>query len=566
MVYDIIRRSTTWMGAFVLLSTLGLLFLAPSPVYSQAQSVPGYVKNVNHWASLRAAPMARSGRLHKVPKGAAIEVLAQGIPSRDSGRLKGRFPRWSKVRYRGKVGYIASNFVGLQAKPVAPVKPKPVKPTGNVIRLRYDKTKSYQDMAKSLFADKQLLLTFDDGPRIGVTGEILDLLKKYNAQGVFFVNGYAIRMARKKGGTKLIERMYREGHIVANHTDRHRNLSKITLAERRKEIEDCDVEIHKEFQSFGETWIPSLFRFPSGAYNHKSGADLRKEVHSRYKLMVCGPTKIHGSDWYKSANANTILQKLKLTTNYHKKGIVVLHEKDPSVEALRDFLAWAVQNGYTFVRLDVPGVQVTPSPGGVAGGAPKGIPTVNVDRHLKRTRYHNLYYKWGKHYGVDWRLLKAFSIVESSEKAHVVNRFGYTGLFQIGKSALKSFNRSQKMNWTMADMKNAAKNTRVGAWLTASNTRNLSRPSAFGPTFLTKPLNHAVALYCAHNYGVGLTKRTVQAHRSAGKPMTFNPVFDAIESAGRARYGIVPGSRKMEVAKKVGALYLGLRGKLGTRP
>ena len=40
--------------------------------------------------------------------------------------------------------------------------------------------------------EKSVYLTFDDGPSLYYTPEILDLLEKYNAKATFFVNGYQL--------------------------------------------------------------------------------------------------------------------------------------------------------------------------------------------------------------------------------------------------------------------------------------------------------------------------------------------------------------------------------------
>ena len=39
---------------------------------------------------------------------------------------------------------------------------------------------------------KRIALTFDDGPHYKYTGEILDILKEYNAKATFFVVGDAV--------------------------------------------------------------------------------------------------------------------------------------------------------------------------------------------------------------------------------------------------------------------------------------------------------------------------------------------------------------------------------------
>ena len=70
--------------------------------------------------------------------------------------------------------------------------------------------------------EKKLYLTFDAGYENGNTAAILDALKKHNAPAAFFVVGNYIETA-----PELVKRMTEEGHIVANHTFHHPDMSKI---------------------------------------------------------------------------------------------------------------------------------------------------------------------------------------------------------------------------------------------------------------------------------------------------------------------------------------------------
>lgn len=64
---------------------------------------------------------------------------------------------------------------------------------------------------------KSLSLTIDDGPDPSVTPRILDLLKEHNVKATFFLVGQNAEQNRD-----IVERMIREGHVIANHTYTHR--------------------------------------------------------------------------------------------------------------------------------------------------------------------------------------------------------------------------------------------------------------------------------------------------------------------------------------------------------
>lgn len=74
-------------------------------------------------------------------------------------------------------------------------------------------------------------LTFDDGPHLVYTPQILDLLAEYNARATFFVIGL-----RAQAYPELIERIVREGHTLANHTWNHDVLVGLTREEFNRTV------------------------------------------------------------------------------------------------------------------------------------------------------------------------------------------------------------------------------------------------------------------------------------------------------------------------------------------
>jgi len=65
---------------------------------------------------------------------------------------------------------------------------------------------------------KAIALTFDDGPHITHTPQVLDILKAHDVRATFFLKGKNIA-----GHEAIISRMAAEGHILGNHSFSHRN-------------------------------------------------------------------------------------------------------------------------------------------------------------------------------------------------------------------------------------------------------------------------------------------------------------------------------------------------------
>jgi len=98
-------------------------------------------------------------------------------------------------------------------------------------------------------------LTFDDGPTMLRTPELLDILKASNVQATFFVVG---RQAEQY--PELLQRAVADGHLIANHTYSHPLLfCFLTPAQLRREIEKGQEAIEKVC---GQR--PRYFRSPVG--------------------------------------------------------------------------------------------------------------------------------------------------------------------------------------------------------------------------------------------------------------------------------------------------------------
>ena len=76
------------------------------------------------------------------------------------------------------------------------------------------------------YQPKRVALSFDDGPDPEWTPRILDILKKYNVRGTFFMIG---EMAEANVG--VMQRVYREGHEIGNHTFTHPDISEISITQ-----------------------------------------------------------------------------------------------------------------------------------------------------------------------------------------------------------------------------------------------------------------------------------------------------------------------------------------------
>jgi chitin deacetylase len=101
-------------------------------------------------------------------------------------------------------------------------------------------------------------LTIDDGPHPLTTPLILETLKKMDVKVTFFVVGKMIRQY-----PELARRMVADGHVLANHTENHLPLTRLSPAKVAQEIE-------RGFEAIDavQKQPRRLFRPPGGGFNN----------------------------------------------------------------------------------------------------------------------------------------------------------------------------------------------------------------------------------------------------------------------------------------------------------
>lgn len=84
---------------------------------------------------------------------------------------------------------------------------------------------------RELAGRKLVALTFDDGPGVGTTERLLNILKSKKVYATFFMLGSRVEVL-----PKVAKRVRDEGHEIANHSYSHQDLSRISLNEAKWEI------------------------------------------------------------------------------------------------------------------------------------------------------------------------------------------------------------------------------------------------------------------------------------------------------------------------------------------
>ena len=146
-------------------------------------------------------------------------------------------------------------------------------------------------------------LTFDDGPHLKYTTEILELLKKYGAKATFFIVGES---AEKN--PQIILQMYEEGHELANHTYTHP--LKASVPQLVKEIKQTNEAI---YSSTG--YRPNLFRPVEGQY---TDALINSVVEDVYKVVLLLFANKHDAILSKYDDPLSTFYRVKSTDSHYR--------------------------------------------------------------------------------------------------------------------------------------------------------------------------------------------------------------------------------------------------------
>lgn len=184
---------------------------------------------------------------------------------------------------------------------------------------------------ESLEGKKVIALTFDDGPSPEITPLLLDYLKQEGAAATFFVLGDWVEQL-----PAIVARMAAEGHQVGNHTYNHRDLTKLTSRERRREISRAADAIKGILG-----YPPSVTRPPFGAHDEAVQADLATPL----LLWSIDPR-----DW-ENEDAQYISEHV--IERAQDGDIVVMHDLyEHTLEAVKSIVPALHTKGFAFVTID----------------------------------------------------------------------------------------------------------------------------------------------------------------------------------------------------------------------
>jgi cellulose synthase/poly-beta-1,6-N-acetylglucosamine synthase-like glycosyltransferase/peptidoglycan/xylan/chitin deacetylase (PgdA/CDA1 family)/spore germination protein YaaH len=199
---------------------------------------------------------------------------------------------------------------------------------------------------------KEVAISFDDGPDPLWTPKILDILKQYDVKGTFFMIGEPAQ-----DNVSVMQRVYREGHEIGNHTYTHPDISEIS--ERQ-----VDLQINVTESLFGaELGIhPVYFRPPYSIDQEPDTNDQAAPVdHIQHLGYVIVGDKIDTDDWDEHPRKSpqeiidSVFNQIAManTKTWMRGSIILMHDgggdRSATVAALPELIKALRAHGYKIV-------------------------------------------------------------------------------------------------------------------------------------------------------------------------------------------------------------------------
>jgi peptidoglycan-N-acetylglucosamine deacetylase len=187
--------------------------------------------------------------------------------------------------------------------------------------------------------DKEVVITFDDGPLPPYSNEILDILAAQCVKVTYFLVG---EMARSF--PSVVRREYEEGHTIGTHSEDHPlHFGELPIDRMRREI---DVGISDVAAALGDTkYLAPFFRIPG----LDRSTTLEDELAARHLAVFSSDTV--ADDWRHISSEQIRSLALK-RLEARGKGILLLHDIHPkTVAALPGILKDLKDNGFRIVQV-----------------------------------------------------------------------------------------------------------------------------------------------------------------------------------------------------------------------
>lgn len=200
--------------------------------------------------------------------------------------------------------------------------------------------------------DKEVVLTFDDGPLPRYSNQVLDILAAHCVKATYFLVG---SMARAYPAT--VRRIYEEGHTIGTHSEHHPSrMDRLSREKVQREIDDGIADVGAALGDPGK--LAPFFRIPGLARSDM----IEQELAARSLIVFSSDTV--ADDWHRRIKPAEIVRRAMSRLEARGKGILLLHDIHAvTVAALPELLKRLKDEGFHVVHVVPPEANRTATAG-----------------------------------------------------------------------------------------------------------------------------------------------------------------------------------------------------------
>lgn len=200
------------------------------------------------------------------------------------------------------------------------------------------------------FADRQFLLTFDDGPTKahGDSDEVLQMLAANSKSAVFFILGENLQKRLAATDAKTLAELYK-GQCVASHGWEHQSHAK--WADWQGSITRTQSLLASVLPKRGSentgSYLP-FFRPPYGQRKADSGPFFQQQG------LQVALWNLDSQDWNKQVTADEIIDRMTALMLIKRHGVLLFHDVHPKAKIALPVLFSELGNAVTWRDCDQP--------------------------------------------------------------------------------------------------------------------------------------------------------------------------------------------------------------------
>ena len=187
--------------------------------------------------------------------------------------------------------------------------------------------------------DNKISITFDCAWANSNTDELISILAAENVKATFFILD---NMILKNG--ELVKEMIDDGHIVANHTLKHKDMTKMkTKEEFARELQSLEAL----YKSTYGVEMPKFYRPPEGRTSEQNLSWARE---LGYKTVMWS---FAYADWDNNKQPSCEAAMKKIMDNLHNGEVMLLHPTSlTNATILKELIATLKEQGYRFATVE----------------------------------------------------------------------------------------------------------------------------------------------------------------------------------------------------------------------